>query len=153
MDVLKGLLLINDVDIFTVYGAFLVEEKPGENKNYSSLLKPPATKTHTAVSFREQDGEKLPETLVPAWEARDVTLHFAIMASDRRQFLIRYSAFLAFLFFLFALPSKQARTAKERTAYFNPFIFRSYFLMLSNSILNFKAENGLIWPASLSAYA
>ena len=97
MDVLKGLLLINDVDIFTDYGAFLVEEKPGENKNYSSLLKPPATKTHTAVSFREQDGEKLPETLVPAWEARDVTLHFAIMASDRRQFLIRYSAFLAFL--------------------------------------------------------
>ena len=84
MDVLKGLLLINDVDIFTDYGAFLVEEKPGENKNYSSLLKPPATKTHTAVSFREQDGEKLPETL-------------AIMASDRRQFLIRYSAFLAFL--------------------------------------------------------
>ena len=58
MDVLKGLLLINDVDIFTDYGAFLVEEKPGENKNYSSLLKPPATKTHTAVSFREQDGEK-----------------------------------------------------------------------------------------------
>ena len=97
MEVLKGLLLINDVDIFTDYGAFLVEEKPGENKNYSSLLKPPATKTHTAVSFREQDGEKLPETLVPAWEARDVTLHFAIMASDRRQFLIRYSAFLAFL--------------------------------------------------------
>lgn len=28
MDVLKGLLLINDVDIFTDYGAFLVEEKP-----------------------------------------------------------------------------------------------------------------------------
>lgn len=97
MNVLKGLLLINDVDVFTDYGAFLVEEKVGENKNYSSLLKPPPTKTHTAVSFREQDGEKLPETLVSAWEARDVVLHFAIIASDRQQFLLRYSTFLAFL--------------------------------------------------------
>lgn len=97
MDVLKGLLLINGVDIFTDYGAFLVEDKPGENKNYSALLKPPSAKPHTAVSFREKDGEKLPETLVPAWEARDVTLCFAIMAADRTQFLSRYSSFLEFL--------------------------------------------------------
>ena len=38
MDVLKGLLLINDIDPFDAYGAFLAEDKPGDMKNYSSLL-------------------------------------------------------------------------------------------------------------------
>ena len=76
MDILKGLLLINGTDVFTAYGAYLVEEKKGDNKNYSALLKPPAAKSHTAVSFRERDGEKLPDSLLPAWEARDVTLQF-----------------------------------------------------------------------------
>ena len=97
MDILKGLLLINGTDVFTAYGAYLVEEKKGDNKNYSALLKPPAAKSHTAVSFRERDGEKLPDSLLPAWEARDVTLQFAIMAADRAQFLSRYSSFLKFL--------------------------------------------------------
>ena len=75
MDILKGLLLINGVDVFVDYGAFLAEEKAGDTKNYSALLKPPSAKPHTAVSFREKDGEKLPDALLPAWEARDVTLH------------------------------------------------------------------------------
>lgn len=97
MDIMKGLLLINGVDVFVDYGAFLVEEKPGENKNYSSLLKPPATKPHTAVVFREKDGEKLPDTLLPSWEARDVVLCFAIVAVDQQQFNTRYSNFLTFL--------------------------------------------------------
>ena len=41
--------------------------------------------------------EKLPDALLPAWEARDVTLQFAIIAADRAQFLSRYSSFLKFL--------------------------------------------------------
>lgn len=49
------------------------------------------------MSFREKDGEKLPDALLPAWEARDVTLQFAIIAADRAQFLSRYSSFLKFL--------------------------------------------------------
>ncbi len=88
MDILKGLLLINGVDVFVDYGAFLAEEKAGDTKNYSALLKPPSAKPHTAVSFREKDGEKLPDALLPAWEARDVTLQFAIIAADRAQFLL-----------------------------------------------------------------
>ena len=36
MDILKGLLLINGTDVFTAYGAYLVEEKKGDNKNYSA---------------------------------------------------------------------------------------------------------------------
>ena len=67
MDILKGLLLINGVDVFVDYGAFLAEEKAGDTKNYSALLKPPSAKPHTAVSFREKDGEKLPDALLPAW--------------------------------------------------------------------------------------
>ena len=55
MDILKGLLLINGVDVFVDYGAFLAEEKAGDTKNYSALLKPPSAKPHTAVSFREKD--------------------------------------------------------------------------------------------------
>ena len=35
MDILKGLLLINGVDVFVDYGAFLAEEKAGDTKNYS----------------------------------------------------------------------------------------------------------------------
>lgn len=97
MEFLKGLLLINGVDVYTEYGVFLSEDKEGDTKNYSSLLKPPATKAHTAVSFREHDGEKLPDTLLPAWEARDVSLQFALIADDRKQFLARHSAFLEFL--------------------------------------------------------
>ena len=34
MDILKGLLLINGVDVFVDYGAFLAEEKAGDTKNY-----------------------------------------------------------------------------------------------------------------------
>ena len=56
MDILKGLLLINGVDVFVDYGAFLAEEKAGDTKNYSALLKPPSAKPHTAVSFREKYG-------------------------------------------------------------------------------------------------
>ena len=56
MDILKGLLLINGVDVFVDYGAFLAEEKAGDTKNYSALLRPPSAKPHTAVSFREKTG-------------------------------------------------------------------------------------------------
>lgn len=97
MEVLRGLLMINDVDVFTTYGAFLSEDKPGDGKNYSALLKPAAAKSHVAVSFREHDGEKLPGTLLPALEARDVTLQFSIVAANRVLFLQRYSSFLNFL--------------------------------------------------------
>lgn len=62
-EIMEGLLLINGVDIWTEYGAWLAEEKEGETTNYSALLKPPAAKAQMAVSFREDDGEKLPEDL------------------------------------------------------------------------------------------
>lgn len=94
---LNGLLYINDQDAFAGYGAFLSSDRRGELKNYSALLKPPAMKPYTAVSFREEDGEDLPEQLLPAFEARDVELQFTILASGAAQFLQRYDAFVTLL--------------------------------------------------------
>lgn len=96
-DIMKGLLFINNRDVWTDFGAWLVEDKEGETKNYSALQKPPATKTHVAVSFREQDGEKLPEKLVQKWEPRDISLKFAVAADDRAAFMARRDTFVSFL--------------------------------------------------------
>lgn len=58
MDILKGLLLINGVDVFVDYGAFLAEEKAGDTKNYSALLKPPSGKAaHGCVIPGKRRGE------------------------------------------------------------------------------------------------
>ena len=97
MDVLKGLLLINDVDPFDAYGAFLAEDKPGDMKKYSSLLKPAAVKTQKEVSLRERHGVAVPSTIVQRREARDVSLQFAILAADREEFLSRYASFVEML--------------------------------------------------------
>lgn len=97
MDVLKGLLLINDIDPFDAYGAFLTEDKPGDMKNYSSLMKPSAVKTQKEVSFREQHGVKVPATIMQRRQARDVALQFAILATDKAEFMSRYTAFIGML--------------------------------------------------------
>ena len=97
MDILKGLLFINNKDVFEEYGAFLREEKEGENKNYSALFTPAKSKDHACVSFREEDGERYPEVLVPALEARDITLSFAIIAGNKADFFKKYDSFLSML--------------------------------------------------------
>ncbi|KAA6311015.1 hypothetical protein EZS27_037781 [termite gut metagenome] len=97
MNVLTGLLYINSQDVYAGYGAFLCENKKGEHANYSALLKPPAMKPYTAVNFREQDGEKLPQTLTPAFESREVTLQFAIHATTKANFIQKYMSFIQLL--------------------------------------------------------
>ncbi len=98
MDILKELLFINGKDVYAEYGAFLTEEKAGAHTNYDALLRPPAMKDYVAVSFREQDGEKLPAVLPsPRFEAREVTLYFALMADTKAGFLARYEAFMLVL--------------------------------------------------------
>ena len=97
MDVLKGLLLINGIDPFEAYGAFLAEDNSAEMKNYSSLLQPSPVKAQKEISYREQHGSKVPAVIVQRREARDVTLQFAILAADRAEFLLRYAAFVQML--------------------------------------------------------
>lgn len=96
-DIMNGLLYINERDVWIDFGVWLAEEKEGDTKNYSALQKPPAVKSHVAVSFREQDGEKLPEKLVQRWEPRDISLKFAVAAADEASFAARRDAFISFL--------------------------------------------------------
>lgn len=97
MDFVKGLLYINDKDVFEEYGAILCHDRQNRNTNYSELLKPPKMKTYTTVDFREQDGERLPALLLPRVEARDVVLQFAVIGKSRADFLARYDKFLGML--------------------------------------------------------
>ena len=83
--------------MWDVYHAFLREEKEGADENLIALLTPAKMKTHVAVNFRELDGEKYSDKLIAKSESRDVTLHFAIMADSKADFLLKYSAFIKFL--------------------------------------------------------
>ena len=98
MKVLNNLLKINGQCVYQNYGAFLVEERQGDLSNYEELLKPPAMKPYTSVSFREEDGEKLPERLPsPCFEARDVTLYFALVAENKQSWMSNYDKFVRML--------------------------------------------------------
>lgn len=98
MKILEGLLFINDKDVYKEYGVFLCEDKPGAFTNYNALLKPPPMKIYTAVTFREQDGEKLPDVLPsPKFAARDITLYFGLMANTKTEWVKRYSDFVSLL--------------------------------------------------------
>ena len=96
MKVEEGLFYINDIDMAT-YGCFLWEENAGDHTNYDSLMKPPKMKEYTSVSYRELDGEELPETLLPRYEARDLTLKMAIVADTRTGWFGYYNAVMALL--------------------------------------------------------
>lgn len=95
--ILGGLVLINDIDIWTEYGVFLVEDKRGGMDNLTAILTPSKAKADTAVDIREEDGEKYPTVLTPKNEARDVTLHFALYNRTQAGWLKKYFAFINFL--------------------------------------------------------
>ncbi|GHT43880.1 hypothetical protein FACS189438_1920 [Bacteroidia bacterium] len=97
MEILEGLLFINDMDVYAVYGAFLAEKERNGHENYNALLKPSKTKEQAAINVREQNGEMLPAELNIRFEARDVTLYFGIEAGNRAQFLSRRTNFIEFL--------------------------------------------------------
>ena len=92
-----GLVLINDMDIWTEYGVFLVEDKRGGMENLTSILTPSKAKPDTSVNIREEDGEKYSAVLTPKNEARDMTLHFALYNRTQAGWLKKYFAFINFL--------------------------------------------------------
>ena len=97
MEIKEGLLFINNVDVYKVYGVFLTEDQESNYTNYDELMKPSQVKSYTEISYPEQDGVKLPAQIFPKLEARDFTLYFAIIGKDRAEFYTRYSSFLALL--------------------------------------------------------
>lgn len=96
MKVEEGLFYINDIDM-AIYGCFLWEENAGDHTNYDSLMKPPKMKEYTSVSYRELDGEELPDLLLTRYEARDITLKMAIAAETRVKWFEHYNAVIALL--------------------------------------------------------
>ena len=96
MEVEKGLFYINDIDMAT-YGCFLWEENAGDHTNYDSLMRPPKMKEYTSVSYRELDGEELPDLLLTRYEARDITPKMAIAAETRVKWFEYYNAVIALL--------------------------------------------------------
>ena len=98
MAVVSGLLYINNIDVYDVFGAYLTEDNQGTYSNYSELLASPRMKPYVAVNFREDDGEKLPDVLpAPAFEPREITLYFAIAADTPTTFISQYIAFVNLL--------------------------------------------------------
>lgn len=95
--ILLNKLLINAIDVYSVYKVFLTEESQGKQTNMSALLKASNLKTRTAVNIREEKGEKYPADLMPVNEARDVTLYFAVHGDTLAGFLSNYRSFIAFI--------------------------------------------------------
>lgn len=96
-EILSGQVFINDVDIWTEYGAFLFEERKGGRANQNAIFAASKTKKPVAVNIVEENGERYSSKLVRANEARDVTLHFAIFGKNRTDWLERYRAFISML--------------------------------------------------------
>lgn len=94
---LKNLVIINGKDIWTEFGAFLTEEKKGGRENLTAIMSPSKVKTHVAVNIREENGSKYSSTLDVKNEERDVTLHFALFAESRSEWLQKYREFITFL--------------------------------------------------------
>lgn len=97
MNILNNLLIINNRDIWTDFSAFLCEDAEEKHDNYSAIIAPAPTKSHTSVSLREENGERLAADLQPRSEGRDITLLFAIVADSPADYLAKYRAFIAFL--------------------------------------------------------
>ena len=60
-EILEGLLLINQTDVYARFGAFLAETAEDRHDNYDSLLAPPALKQQAEVSIQEEDGVRMPD--------------------------------------------------------------------------------------------
>lgn len=89
----EGKLFINNRDAYTNYGVFLTPTRGGAYDNISALLTPPAIKAYTTVSYRERDGEET-DVSMPRFEARDVSLRFAMVTDTEQEFRTRYKAFV-----------------------------------------------------------
>lgn len=95
--ILGGKVIINGVDIWQEYGAFLVEKKRGDRNNLKAIMVPAKTKSHVAVDIREENGEKYSAVLDVKNQARDVKLYFALYADTRETWLSQYRAFITML--------------------------------------------------------
>ncbi|MCD7926639.1 MAG: hypothetical protein LUI85_18955 [Bacteroides sp.] len=93
-----GHMSIKGKDAWTEYGAYLCELSPTEHTCMDELHKMPKMKACTTVSFRERNGEQLPDELPsPCFEAIDRTLQFCIRADSESSRQGRYNALMSAL--------------------------------------------------------
>lgn len=98
MEMLKGQCTINGVDIYEQYGAFLAYTSGDDPlANYTALLTPPEVKDQRKVDYAEDNGVRLPASLMQRWKEREFALQFCIIADSREQYESRYYGFLNFL--------------------------------------------------------
>lgn len=92
---LTGYFKMNNVDVWMQHRAFLCELSPTDHNNMDELNKSPKMKPYTAVSYREIDGEELPEVLPsPRYEAIDRILQFCIIGTSQDDRQDKYNAFM-----------------------------------------------------------
>lgn len=95
--ILGGLVLINNVDIWTKYGVFLTEKKKGGKDNLKAILRASKVKSHVGVNIREENGRKYSSSLTVVNDERDVTLHFALFANTQAEWWQKYRDFIGFI--------------------------------------------------------
>lgn len=96
-EALKGKLIINGADMWSRFRVFLAEEKRGGRENLAAIMTPSKVKGHVAVNIRENQGSNYSTQLDVRNEERDVTLHFAMVADSKSEWLARYRDFIKYL--------------------------------------------------------
>lgn len=91
---LTGLLIINGVDAYIEYSAFLAELEEYGHVNSDALLAVPAVKAVTSVSFKERNGEDLPDSFATQYEAIDRTLQLCIISDTLPILSAKFSTFI-----------------------------------------------------------
>ena len=96
-NILSGLVLVNNTDIWIKYGAYLTEKKKGGRDNMKAILRASKVKEHIAVNIREENGRKYPTTLTVVNDEREVSLYFALVADNTADWWRKYREFIQFL--------------------------------------------------------
>lgn len=96
-NILSGLVLVNNTDIWIKYGAYLTEKKKNGRDNMKAILKASKVKEHIAVNIREENGRKYPTALTVVNDEREVSLYFALVADNTADWWRKYREFIQFL--------------------------------------------------------
>ena len=96
-NILSGLVLVNNTDIWVKYGAYLTEKKKGGRDNMKAILRASKVKEHIAVNIREENGRKYPTALTVVNDEREVSLYFALVADSTTEWWQKYRDFIQFL--------------------------------------------------------
>ena len=96
-NILSGLVLVNNTDIWVKYGAYLTEKKKGGRDNMKAILRASKVKEHIAVNIREENGRKYPTALTVVNDEREVSLYFALVADNTADWWRKYREFIQFL--------------------------------------------------------